>query len=250
MNFKYTDYIHFLQELNKLGASKLFREDASTTACYLLRHDIDFSLRLAYEMAKMEHENGIKATYFILTTCERYNILSEKGREYLKKIIDLDHEIGLHFDPTLYGETNLEEAVKKEVELLSFATGIEIKSISLHNPSIHGQYPLFEGFVNAYDPTLFSDENYISDSCFSFRGKDPLKFIQKIAHQTIQILIHPLHFSKNGHGYKEIFAEEFCAEIFQHHLSYTEANMAYKEQLNGSFNELKSALEVAMSQKV
>ena len=72
---------------------------------------VDFDLQLALDLALFEKEIGIKSTYFILTTCESYNVLAEKNKEILKKIISLGHEIGLHFDPTLY-KNNLEDTWK------------------------------------------------------------------------------------------------------------------------------------------
>lgn len=108
-------------------------------------------------------------------------------------MIEMGHEIGLHFDPTLYTD-NLESAVKKEADILSFAIQAKVRSISLHNKSVHGQYPMFKDFVNAYDPKLFSDKTYISDSRFDFRGKDPFEFINNIDSGTVQVLLHPLHY--------------------------------------------------------
>ena len=76
------------------------------------------------------------------------------------------------------------EKVKLECKILEEITEESIVSISLHNPSISGEYPLFEGYFNAYSEELFSDDRYISDSMrvdptlHPFRGKDPYEFIK------------------------------------------------------------------------
>ena len=147
--FRYNNLEKFYLKIKSLGETVLFK-DFDGGKLFLIRHDVDFDLQLALDLALFEKEIGIKSTYFILTTCESYNVLAEKNKEILKKIISLGHEIGLHFDPTLY-KNNLEDKVKKECSILSLAVGTEIKSISLHNPSVHGEYPMFHNMVNAYD---------------------------------------------------------------------------------------------------
>ena len=67
---------------------------------------------MANNMASIKHELGIKATYFILTTCEYHNILSKNSRRLLKEILGIGHEIALHFDPTLYNEANMNEQLQ------------------------------------------------------------------------------------------------------------------------------------------
>ena len=201
--FKYAELEKFYKRVRELGNTILFR-DFNGEKSFLIRHDVDFDLKLALDLAIFENKLGIKSTYFILTTCESYNILCEKNKKILKQIISLGHEVGLHFDPTLY-ENDLSNAVEKECFILALATKVEVKSISLHNPSVHGKYPMFKGLVNAYDNKLFSDNNYISDSCFDFRGKEPFKFIENVKDNMIQILLHPLHFSIEGWGYDDIF---------------------------------------------
>ena len=55
----------------------------------VLRHDIDVSLKAAFEMAEIEHKLGIKATYFLMLRSPIYNLLSRSNHTYVKKIIDL-----------------------------------------------------------------------------------------------------------------------------------------------------------------
>ena len=87
---------------------------------------------------------------------------------------------------------------------------------------------MFPNMVNAYDKKLFSDENYISDSCFNFRGKDPFKFIENIEKGMVQVLLHPLHFSDKGWGYDDIFFESF-----KRYLNSIQSNF----QVNSKFRE-------------
>ncbi len=123
-------------------------------------------------------------------------------------------EIGLHFDPTLYPKESVEGLKEKaifEASIVEFVTGKKVKSISLHNPSIHGQYPMFGGFRNAYAPEYFQPENYMSDSRMSFRDKNPYEFIKKAATNKLQILLHPIHYSDTVKTMQSYYARAFVA---------------------------------------
>ena len=145
--FKISGLEKFYLKVKSLGETILFK-DYKGGKVFLIRHDVDFDLNLALNLAKFENEIGIRSTYFVLTSCESYNVLCEKNKLILKKIISLGHEIGLHFDPSIYKD-NLDDIVKKECSILSFASDSTIKSISIHNPTVHGQYPIFDNMVNA-----------------------------------------------------------------------------------------------------
>jgi hypothetical protein len=228
MIFTYKQYRQFLNEINRLGRTQLFKNWKGDNV-FLLRHDVDFDIGLAHKLALIEEEEHVVSTFFILTTCESYNALSKKNLILLREMIGMGHEIGLHFDPSLY-DKKLETVLEKEIDILSFATRNEIKSISLHNPSIHGQYPIFNGYINAYDPKWFSDDNYISDSMFLFRGKDPYEFLKNINKNMIQILLHPMHYTETGGGYDEIFCDYFIRYINEVHNSF-KINSTYLEQV-------------------
>lgn len=62
---------------------------------------------------------------------------------------------------------------------------------------------------NAYDVEWFDADRYMSDSCMDFRGKDPFTFIEKASSGSIQILLHPMHFSDAGYDFPEITVEYF-----------------------------------------
>jgi hypothetical protein len=178
--------------------------------CIILRQDADLDLYPSYEFAKMQIKLNIRSTFFILTTSHTYNPQSAPLRRILKEMADDGFEIGLHFDPTVYGnvsQVRLEKEVKAECKLLENITGSPITSIALHNPSIMGKYPFFKGLLNANKKELFSDEQYISDSMrvdptiHPFRGKEPYTFIKQVKKYPIHIALHPEQFFDNGGDY-------------------------------------------------
>lgn len=213
MIFKYSEFRTFLQRMRELGDSRTFSKWNGQEKVFLLRHDVDFDIELAYRQSVIEKEEGVTATYFILTTCPTYNVLFEKNRKLLQEMVANGFEIGLHFDPTLYPEGDLQEMAQKEADILSFAIGKQVTSVSLHNPSVHGKYPMFDGFVNAYDPDFFSDESYVSDSQMRFRGKNPFTFLERITDHQVQVLLHPMHYSEEGYGYRDIMVNTFSEYI-------------------------------------
>jgi len=128
----------------------------------------------------------------------------------LKEMIKNGFEIGLHFDPTIYGHVSsadLQKQVKYECEMLERIIKKPIISISLHNPSYTGEYPQFKGYINAYSKELFDDKRYISDSMrvdpylHPFRGKDPYEFVQQAKKYPLQIVLHPEQFLEKGGDY-------------------------------------------------
>ena len=64
----------------------------------LLRHDIDFSLQNAYELANIEYDLGVRSSYYLYLHSELYNALSPKSMEMLRQMVGMRHEIGLHYD--------------------------------------------------------------------------------------------------------------------------------------------------------
>jgi hypothetical protein len=182
----------------------------------LLRHDVDFDVGAAYELAKLERRCGVRSTFLFLTTTGQYNLLAAENRGMLREMAEWDFDVGLHFDPLIYESADpptLAAAVDQEADLIAQITGRPVRSISIHNPSIHGQYPLFDGYVNAYDPQIFSPETYLSDSRMMFRH-DLAEFAARAKTQTVQILLHPLHYTRHGEGYPQIASNIALRRIF------------------------------------
>lgn len=232
MIFSYDELIKFIERMKKLGSIVPLGEWDGSNAI-ILRHDVDFDIEPAYRLAQLESECGIVSSFFIMTTCDLYNPLSSPNRKKIRKMVEMGFEIALHFDPTVYGDVGeklLGEFVDIEADILSLAAGIPIKSISLHNPSIHGQYPIFKKYNNAYDEKIFSDKHYLSDSRMVFRDKDPFTFIEQVKEHPVQVLLHPLHYSEKRCSYPEIFykhVEEYVDSID----SQFQVNSTYVNQL-------------------
>jgi peptidoglycan/xylan/chitin deacetylase (PgdA/CDA1 family) len=201
-----------------------------------MRHDVDFDVSLAHRLASIEARNDVRSTYFFLTTSATYNLLATQNRQLVAEMAGMGFEIGLHFDPTVYGSVPrnvLQRRVEVEADLLSEIAGREVRSVSLHNPSVHGEFPIFRGFTNAYDPEIFDDSCYISDSQMDFRNKDLRTFVERVSERTVQILTHPMHYSEDGSGYLGIVHRHVDRYLDMVH-GFFSVNATYRREVGSS----------------
>lgn len=169
----------------------------------ILRHDVDLDMDAAWRLAEIEAEAGIRSTFFFLVTAETYNVAAPSSRAILRRMADDGFEVALHFDPQVYSEADdqaLAAHARAEGDILAGIIGAPVNSVSLHNPSVHGRYLLLDGWANAYDPAIFAPDRYLSDSRMSF-GRNPLGFIAEGRTRTLQLLLHPLHYTPAGLRY-------------------------------------------------
>lgn len=200
-SFSYKWLANQLKALDK--SHGLFSFNSNPRSGILLRHDVDFDVKPALDLALFERDLKLKGTYFFLTTSETYNPNSINNRRMIQEIASLGFEVGLHFDPSIYSDSGADElskAARQEARMLENLVGREISSLSLHNPSIAGEYPLIPGFRNAYETNIFSAECYLSDSRMTFHT-EPTAFFKGMRSEIGQLLLHPMHYSDNGDEY-------------------------------------------------
>ena len=161
----------------------------------LLRHDIDISLVLSHRMALIENSLGVRATYFVMVSSEFYNPAEAAQIRLLRGLVDLGHEIGLHFDGSTYGFSNnfdLGRAIDAEAKWLENLVGGEVRAVSFHNPSLTGSTPdheVYSGLTNAYGRSIMEAYEYWTDSA----GRWTKKYESQSEEQStnLQLLIHP-----------------------------------------------------------
>lgn len=97
------------------------------------RHDVEFSVHRALQMARIENERGIKAHYFFQIHGEFYNVFEKEIYLLAKHIQFLGHYVGLHFDAHFWeisSKAHLEECISKDRRLLEDLFSTKIKSFS------------------------------------------------------------------------------------------------------------------------
>lgn len=168
--------------------------------CVILRHDIDNSLPQALRLAEIEADEGVKSTWFVLLRTDLYNPASAASQRVLRRLRELGHEIGLHFDEMAYSresgigpcaDSSMEELIVREAGILADICGCPITTVSMHRPSkvtleADLQIP---GVVNSYGKTFFHDFKYLSDS--RHRWREPMEdIIRDGKYDRLHILTH------------------------------------------------------------
>jgi len=195
-DFTLHNYVSLLKRAQEFYNFESFT-DSIPPGSIILRHDIDLSILHAFKMAQIEEMLGIKATYFVQLHSEFYNPLDKTNFGLLRRILDMGHKLGLHFDTHFWGinsEDQLEKFISFDKELLENIFEIEIDVFSFHNNNeftLQWSKNRIAGLINVYS-SYFKEMGYCSDSVGYWRYdrledilKPPLKF------DRLQILIHP-----------------------------------------------------------
>lgn len=208
MRFTYDSYRDFLQIIRaeNYAFCDYYNFD-SYPRCVILRHDIDNSPEMAVELGRIERREGVQSTFFALLTSDFYNPASPRNLSALRDLLSMGHEIGLHFDETVYGEISIGEmvqAIQKEAEILSNLLDYPVRSVSMHRPSkavleADLQIP---GIVNSYSRLFFRDFKYLSDS--RRRWREPVEeIVQSGQYNRLQILTHAFWYHNREESIRE-----------------------------------------------
>ncbi|MBI2968179.1 MAG: hypothetical protein HYY40_10255 [Bacteroidetes bacterium] len=163
----------------------------------LWRHDVDYSLKYALELAKIEHSLGVKSTYFILIHNNFYNAFDAISSERIKRIIKLGHAIAIHFDPHFYrirSKKQLEYYLTLEKKIFKELWKINVSVFSFHNPDkfiLTFRDFTYAGLINTYSGFFQKKFTYCSDSNGYWRYNRLEDLLLKPDVSCAQILTHP-----------------------------------------------------------
>lgn len=205
-NFSYARYKNFLEKAKSTHKFVFFYEFSEEDIHQIiLRHDIDLSLESALNMAEIEKDIGVKSTYFIRLNSTFYNPISQLDYPRVARIIEMGHDIGLHFDPSFYDSNgiNVLSGIHREKRMLELAFDIQVRSISQHRPFNLGQLEgndseLLKYF--AYNDKFFKKCKYISDSGQRWREGEPEKHLHNV---KLQVLVHPIWWNEDHISWEE-----------------------------------------------
>lgn len=172
---------------------------ASEQPFVILRHDIDISLRPALEIARLEYEHKVQATYFVWLSSPFYNLLNRLNAEIVHQIHAYGHQIALHVDLASY-HGNCAEALQEIAILSKFYPYIDTRIASLHSPGDLNQIPIaaYRPLYNVYGHALKGDVAYISDSAGRWLYTHPLASEAFSSGKPIQLLTHPIWWFQDG----------------------------------------------------
>ena len=206
--FSYNEYRNIINLIkNNLPILDFTKVDKTTKKFCVLRHDIEFSIDRAHELAKVEKELGVTSTYTVQLRNNTYNALSEKNIGLIRKIKDLGHNIGLHQNPPLMDMEKLGGYIMTDIQILEHFYGFEIDRFAFHRPKKEylKNYVILENKINCYDKKFFHyfDEKpnkvnlYLADSNHEWKYGYPLDYdFSKI--NKLQLLTHPYSWTNIG----------------------------------------------------
>lgn len=203
MEFTFGAYKRLIETIIKNGYQvSSYKNVEEYDKTVILRHDIDFSPSNAINIARIESELGVKSIYFVLISTEFYNVFSKETFELLKQILEMGHEIGLHFDEQRYNINSLEQMkdyVSKEVSILQNALDTEVNVVSMHRPSrfVLNNNIKFKNLINSYNKKYFEEMKYISDSRMYWR-EDVMDILNSNKYNKLHILTHPFWYSEKS----------------------------------------------------
>lgn len=180
-----------------------------------LRHDIKISPGKALRMAEIENEYGLPASYMVRADSPLYSLDDRQTRIQLLEIVQMGHEVGLHFD--LARETRrspsylrlIEAEIRAACERIEQITCRPVRSLSFQRsiPLLFNGQLLLNGRVNADARELRAW--CLSDAGGFCRGGDPLAQITGHNGPVLQLILHPIWW-----GERHIHASQRLQEFF------------------------------------
>lgn len=193
-DFTEAAYRELVQAAKSRYAFLPFAAATTAEAGVLWRHDIDVSVHRALALAKIEREEGVRATYFVHLHSRFYNALEDAIVERLRAIVALGHEVGLHFDPRFSPAmgTSLEAACAAEAAIVERVSGARVAAVSFHDPGDDvDDRDEIVGLINTYGRSLRARFGYGSDSNGYWRHAPLSEQIMSGKHPRLQVLTHP-----------------------------------------------------------
>ncbi len=236
--FSYTEYAQILHKFKEKLVD--YSETRGRNIYVLLRHDVEYSPEKALEMAKIENSLDIKSSYLFQVKSNAYNSLSLKNTNIIKRILELDHKVGLHFY-VRHIEANNWEKLKDELiqqrNILKLVLGFKPDRFSYHRPPdwvLTRSDNLICEMINMYGSNFFEFTKtprkikYLSDSGHLFKYGHPL---DDINFKKIQILLHPDEWSHQGYNIYKNFRSLEKKHLTEFYRTLNQESKIYRENL-------------------
>jgi hypothetical protein len=211
--FSHKEYISILKDIkNNYNVLDYTDVSENTESFAIIRHDIEFSPYRALNLAKIDHDLGIKSSFFVQLRNNCYNALSKENLDIMNEILSLGHSVGAHINTSnlAYVSRSLREFILQDILTLEEYTGVKIDRFSFHRPTKKQlEKPIkIPNIINAYDDLYFHyfegekpinlNILYLADSNHQWKwGKPTLNNFAN--HKKLHINFHPFSWTKNGY---------------------------------------------------
>lgn len=248
MNFSYQQYRQILRKISAdapiVFPAEVLKNKLQTYR--IVRHDVEFSIQRALDLAFVEGLEGVRSTYMIQVSNNCYNVFSKENINRIQEIILNGHDIGLHAHLGNWDKNQDDIAcyIKKQAHLLELAINYPVTTFSIHRPKKeHLKIPVpVSGLINLYGEEFFTyekkfkkknryavDVTYISDSNHEWKYGSP--FNTDFSHiDKLQLNCHPFSWTQKGNDNERNF----------YHLT-NEKNLELLDSIN---NEIKTYPEL------
>ena len=199
----------------------------------LLRHDVDFSVDLALEMATVNAEVGVSGTFFLLLRANLYNLLAPRNIDRVKAMVALGQCVGLHFaafEPVPERESDVFAAVEREMDQLRHEIPELQPVVAWHSPTgpwlaryAEAKLP---GMVNVYNAEFIKETCYRSDSNLRNSVEQFESVLRDPAVRRLHLLFHPLNWAAGGRDMMEILGGTW-RQIIREREEEFQGNRAY-----------------------
>ncbi|MCK4394327.1 hypothetical protein KAX17_15610 [Candidatus Bipolaricaulota bacterium] len=173
--------------------------------CIYLRHDIDYSLNMALELAEINASMGVQGTFSVLLRSQVYNLLSHWALSQVKKIHALGQHLAFHYAlpptiPTSDGE--FAALILADFDIVQRHLPEIEPAFAWHNttPELisRGLHLVVPGLVNIYSAYFIKDIPYYSDTYMRYSVAEFEKIIARENCSALHLLFHPLHWVAGG----------------------------------------------------
>jgi hypothetical protein len=195
-----------------------------------LRHDVDYSLELAVELAELNSGLGVRGTFFVQLRAQFYNAFERTEARRLQRLRALGQEVALHHVLDQQSPPRPED-VSRDFELLRSLVPEATPAFSWHQPPAAlleaGDFEV-AGLVNAYGRRFFREMPYLSDSTHRVSVDALQADVGKVDGPALQLLLHPVNWIAGGSSGVEILVRGWV-RVLRDHERTLQANRTYVE---------------------
>ena len=198
-----------------------------------LRHDVDYSLPLALELARVNAEMKVAGTFFVLLRSHAYNLLSASSQAIVRKIHELDQRVALHAAIDASSPDEIEIGLRSDFQFGQREMPFLSPVFSWHNPnpeileSALSQEEI-AGLINAYSVRFTRDVIYCADSNMRHPAEKFLELVSTRQKSALQLLFHPLIWVIGGRRMAAVLAQAWPCLIKEQEHEMRENNL-YRE---------------------
>ncbi len=197
----------------------------------LMRHDVDKFAKNALKTARVEEEFGIKATYYFRNTKRSF------VPETIRKIENMGHEVGYHYEVLSSAKGNYEKAIELfEKDIQKFGKICNLKTVCMHgavlskydNRDLWKSYDLKKfGILGEAYLSIGENVNYFTDTGRGWNSKNNMRDfipgkIEKFSAKTTDELINLIESNHINNLYISLHPDRWKSNIVNWGLFWVE----------------------------